>query len=134
MIVDSGKCPWKEHTDKLPMLNQPDPSYHDVSSYTQNFGHAAYIARCRIIPQRNMGATLLPFNTFLLLQGLEILSLRIERHGQNTIKVANYLASHPQVEWGNYAALANHPEHYLTIKQMDNGLPAGLLSFWYQRR
>ena len=128
MIVDSGRFPWKDHADKYPMLNQPDPSYHGVS-YTQSFGEAAYIARCRVIPLRNMGAALSPFNTFLLLQGLETLSLRIERHCQNTIKVANYLASHPQVEWVNYAGLANHPEHYLAIKQMDNGLPAGILSF-----
>ena len=128
MIVDSGKFPWKEHADKFPMLNQPDPSYHGVS-YTQSFGEAAYIARCRVIPLRNMGAALSPFNTFLLLQGLETLSLRIERHCQNTIKVANYLASHPQVEWVNYAGLANHPEHHLAVKQMDNGLPAGILSF-----
>lgn len=128
MIVDSGKFRWKDHADKYPMLNQPDPSYHGVS-YTESFGDAAYIARCRVIPLRNMGAALSPFNTFLLLQGLETLSLRIERHCQNTLKVAKYLASHPQVEWVNYAGLIDHPEHHLAVKQMDNGLPAGILSF-----
>ncbi|MFQ1007483.1 O-acetylhomoserine aminocarboxypropyltransferase [Gilliamella apicola] len=128
MIVDSGKFPWKDHADKYPMLNQPDPSYHGVS-YTETFGTAAYIARCRVIPLRNMGAALSPFNTFLLLQGLETLSLRVERHCQNTLKVAQYLEAHPQVSWVNYAGLSNHPEHQLAIKQMDNGLPAGILSF-----
>ncbi|MCT6868048.1 MAG: PLP-dependent transferase, partial [Gilliamella apicola] len=97
--------------------------------YTETFGTAAYIARCRVIPLRNMGAALSPFNTFLLLQGLETLSLRVERHCQNTLKVAQYLEAHPQVSWVNYAGLSNHPEHQLAIKQMDNGLPAGILSF-----
>ncbi|NUF27819.1 bifunctional O-acetylhomoserine aminocarboxypropyltransferase/cysteine synthase [Gilliamella sp. ESL0254] len=128
MIVDSGKFPWKKYADKYPMLNQPDPSYHGVS-YTETFGDAAYIARCRVIPLRNMGAALSPFNTFLLLQGLETLSLRIERHCQNTLKVAKYLESHPQVSWVNYAGLDSHPEHHLAVKQMNNGLPAGILSF-----
>ncbi|MCX8574197.1 MULTISPECIES: bifunctional O-acetylhomoserine aminocarboxypropyltransferase/cysteine synthase [unclassified Gilliamella] len=128
IIVDSGRFPWKKYADRYPMLNQPDPSYHDVS-YTDTFGDAAYIARCRVIPLRNMGAALSPFNTFLILQGLETLSLRMERHCQNALNVANYLISHPQVEWVNYAGLSNHPEHDLAVKQMDNHLPAGILSF-----
>ena len=128
MIVDSGKFPWKEHAEKYPMLNRPDPSYHGVS-YTETFGNAAYIARCRVIPLRNMGAALSPFNSFLLLQGLETLSLRMERHCQNALKVAQYLESHSQVSWVNYAGLPNHPEHHLAVKQMDKGLPAAILSF-----
>lgn len=128
IIVDSGRFPWKKYADRYPMLNQPDPSYHGVS-YTDTFGDAAYIARCRVIPLRNMGAALSPFNTFLILQGLETLSLRMERHCQNTLNVAKYLVSHPQVEWVNYAGLSNHPEHDLVVKQMDNHLPAGILSF-----
>lgn len=128
IIVDSGRFPWKKYADRYPMLNQPDPSYHDVS-YTDTFGDAAYIARCRVIPLRNMGAALSPFNTFLILQGLETLSLRMERHCQNALNVAKYLISHPQVEWVNYAGLSNHPEHDLAVKQMDNHLPAGILSF-----
>lgn len=128
IIVDSGRFPWKKYADRYPMLNQPDPSYHGVS-YTDTFGDAAYIARCRVIPLRNMGAALSPFNTFLILQGLETLSLRMERHCQNALNVAKYLISHPQVEWVNYAGLNNHPEHDLAVKQMDNHLPAGILSF-----
>lgn len=128
IIVDSGRFPWKKYADRYPMLIQPDPSYHGVS-YTDSFGDAAYIARCRVIPLRNMGAALSPFNTFLILQGLETLSLRMERHCQNALSVAKYLASHPQVEWVNYAGLSNHPEHDLVVKQMDNHLPAGILSF-----
>lgn len=128
IIVDSGRFPWKKYADRYPMLNQPDPSYHGVS-YTDTFGDAAYIARFRVIPLRNMGAALSPFNTFLILQGLETLSLRMERHCQNALNVANYLISHPQVEWVNYAGLSNHPEHDLAVKQMDNHLPAGILSF-----
>lgn len=128
IIVDSGRFPWKKYADRYPMLIQPDPSYHGVS-YTDTFGDAAYIARCRVIPLRNMGAALSPFNTFLILQGLETLSLRMERHCQNALNVAKYLVSHPQVEWVNYAGLSNHPEHDLAVKQMDNHLPAGILSF-----
>ena len=128
IIVDSGRFPWKKYADRYPMLIQPDPSYHGVS-YTDTFGDAAYIARCRVIPLRNMGAALSPFNTFLILQGLETLSLRMERHCQNALNVAKYLISHPQVEWVNYAGLSNHPEHDLAVKQMDNHLPAGILSF-----
>lgn len=128
IIVDSGRFPWKKYADRYPMLIQPDPSYHGVS-YTDSFGNAAYIARCRVIPLRNMGAALSPFNTFLILQGLETLSLRMERHCENALNVAKYLVSHPQVEWVNYAGLSNHPEHDLAVKQMDNHLPAGILSF-----
>lgn len=128
MIVDSGKFPWKEHAARYPMLTQPDPSYHGVT-YTEQFGAAAYVARCRVIPLRNMGAALSPFNTFLLLQGIETLSLRMQRHCENALRAAQFLERHPRVNWVNYAGLANHPEHALAQKYMDGGLPASIMSF-----
>lgn len=126
-IVDSGKFPWAEHKDRFPMLNEPDPSYHGVV-YTEAFGPAAFIGRCRVVPLRNTGGALSPFNAFLILQGIETLPLRMERHTQNAIAVANFLDQHPQVSWVNYAGLASHPEHALAQKYM-GGLPASILSF-----
>ena len=127
MIVDSGKFPWTEHAERFPMLNSPDPSYHGVV-YTETFGAAAYIARCRVIPLRNMGAALSPLNSFLILQGLETLSLRMERHCENAMKVAEFLEKHPQVNWVNYAGLPHHPEHALVQKYM-SGKASSILSF-----
>lgn len=127
MIVDSGKFPWTEHAEKFPMLNTPDPSYHGVV-YTETFGAAAYIARCRVIPLRNMGAALSPMNAFLIMQGLETLSLRMERHCDNAMKVAEFLKQHPQVSWVNYAGLPDHPEHALVQKYM-SGKASSILSF-----
>lgn len=127
IIVDSGKFPWAQHADRFPMLNQPDPSYHGVI-YTQQFGPAAFVARCRVVPLRNMGAALSPFNTFLILQGLETLPLRMERHCQNAIQVAQFLEQHPLVSWVNYAGLPSHPEYALAQKYM-KGTPASILSF-----
>lgn len=126
-IVDSGKFPWAEHKNRFPMLNEPDPSYHGVV-YTEAFGPAAFIGRCRVVPLRNTGGALSPFNAFLILQGIETLPLRMERHTQNAIAVANFLDQHPQVSWVNYAGLASHPEHALAQKYM-GGLPASILSF-----
>lgn len=126
-IVDSGKFPWAEHKDRFPMLNEPDPSYHGVV-YTDAFGPAAFIGRCRVVPLRNTGAALSPFNAFLVLQGIETLTLRMERHCENALKVAQYLADHPQVSWVQYAGLADHPEHALAQKYM-GGKPAAILSF-----
>lgn len=126
-IVDSGNFPWAEHKDRFPMLNEPDPSYHGVV-YTEAFGPAAFIGRCRVVPLRNTGGALSPFNAFLILQGIETLPLRMERHTQNAIAVANFLDQHPQVSWVNYAGLASHPEHALAQKYM-GGLPASILSF-----
>ena len=102
MIVDSGKFPWREHTEKFYMLTQPEPAYHGVV-YTEHFGAAAFVARCRTVSQRNTGSTLSPFNAFLLLQGVETLALRIERHVENARKVAEFLRGHRLVEWVNYA-------------------------------
>ncbi len=126
-IVDSGKFPWAEHKERFPMLNEPDPSYHGVV-YTEAFGAAAFIGRCRVVPLRNTGAALSPFNAFLVLQGIETLALRMERHCDNAQKVAEFLKQHPQVSWVQYAGLADHPEHALAQKYM-NGKPAAILSF-----
>ncbi len=126
-IVDSGKFPWAEHKDRFPMLNEPDPSYHGVV-YTEAFGPAAFIGRCRVVPLRNTGAALSPFNAFLILQGIETLALRMERHTQNALKVAEFLDAHDQVAWVQYAGLPSHPEHHLAQKYC-GGKPASILSF-----
>ena len=104
VVVDSGKFDWKASADKFPMMNKPDPSYHGVV-YTEALGPAAFIGRCRVVPLRNTGSALSPFNSFLIMQGLETLALRMERHCENAEKVARYLEDHPLVEWVNYAAL-----------------------------
>ena len=127
MVVDSGKFPWADNKDRFPLLNTPDPSYHGVV-YTEAFGPAAFIGRCRVVPLRNMGAALSPFNTFLILQGLETLSLRMERHCENAQKVAEYLQQHPQVAWVMFAGLKDNPEYELAQRYM-GGTPAAILSF-----
>ncbi|HEK1805007.1 TPA: bifunctional O-acetylhomoserine aminocarboxypropyltransferase/cysteine synthase [Proteus mirabilis] len=127
IVVDSGKFPWAEHKDRFEILNTPDVSYHGVN-YVEHFGAAAYIARCRVAPLSGTGAALSPFNAFLILQGLETLALRMERHTENAQKVAEYLQNHPQVVWVKYAGLTSHPEHNLAVRYM-SGKPAGILSF-----
>lgn len=127
VIVDSGKFPWAEHPKRFPLLNTPDISYHGVT-YTQDFGAAAFIARARVVPLRNMGAALAPMSAFQLLQGLETLALRMERICENTQKVAEFLEKHPLVAWVNYAGLASHKDHALAKKYM-NGKASGILSF-----
>lgn len=127
IVVDSGKFPWAENKARFPLLNTPDPSYHGVT-YTEAFGPAAFIGRCRVVPLRNTGAALSPFNAFLILQGLETLALRMERHCDNALKVAQYLKQHPQVSWVKYAGLPDHPEHALAQRYM-GGQPAAILSF-----
>ena len=127
IIVDSGKFPWAEHKDRFPMLNEPDPSYHGVV-YTEALGAAAFIGRARVVPLRNTGAALSPFNAFLILQGIETLALRMERHCQNAQKVAEYLKAHPQVSWVKYAGLSDSPSHALAQKYM-GGKASGILSF-----
>lgn len=131
IVVDSGKFPWAEHKDRFEILNTPDVSYHGVN-YVEHFGAAAYIARCRVAPLRGTGAALSPFNAFLILQGLETLALRMDRHTENAQKVAEYLQNHPQVAWVKYAGLSNHPEHDLAVRYM-SGKPAGILSFGIKR-
>jgi len=127
IVVDSGKFPWAEHKQRFPLLNTPDVSYHGVT-YTEAFGPAAFIGRCRVVPLRNMGAALSPFNAFLILQGLETLALRMERHCENAQQVAEFLKRHPQVSWVQYAGLPEHPEHALAQRYM-GGKPASILSF-----
>ncbi|MBN0986272.1 O-acetylhomoserine aminocarboxypropyltransferase/cysteine synthase family protein [Amphritea pacifica] len=127
VIIDSGKFPWADHADRFPLLNTPDVSYHGVV-YTDAFGPAAFIGRCRVVPLRNTGAALSPMNAFLLLQGIETLSLRMERVCENTQKVAEYLAAHDQVSWVNYAGLESHKDYPLAQKYM-KGQASGILSF-----
>ncbi|MDO9616603.1 MAG: bifunctional O-acetylhomoserine aminocarboxypropyltransferase/cysteine synthase [Pseudomonas sp.] len=127
IVVDSGKFPWADNKVRFPLLNTPDPSYHGVT-YTEAFGPAAFIGRCRVVPLRNTGAALSPFNAFLILQGLETLALRMERHTENALKVAHYLQNHPQVAWVKYAGLPDHPEHDLALRYT-GGKPASILSF-----
>ncbi|MCU7922627.1 MAG: aminotransferase class I/II-fold pyridoxal phosphate-dependent enzyme [Candidatus Thiodiazotropha sp. (ex Dulcina madagascariensis)] len=127
VIVDSGKFDWVANRERFPMLNEPDPSYHGVV-YTEALGAAAYIARCRVVPLRNTGAALSPHSAFLIMQGLETLGLRMERHCQNAMAVADYLKQHPQVKWVNYAALPESP-HHERCQKVTKGLASGILSF-----
>lgn len=126
-IVDSGKFDWVANKKRFPMLNEPDPSYHGVV-YTEAAGPAAYITRCRVVPLRNTGAALSPMNAFMIMQGLETLGLRMERHCENALKVAQYLEKHDQVEWVNYAGLASSPYHEL-CQRLLGGRASGILSF-----
>ena len=126
-IVDSGKFPWAEHKQRFRRLNEPDVSYHGVV-YTEALGPAAFIGRARVVPLRNMGAAISPFNSFLLLQGIETLAVRMDRICDNTLAVANFLKSHPKVSWVNYAGLADHPSHALVRKYM-RGKASGILTF-----
>ena len=129
-IVDSGKFPWGEHKERFAVLNTPDPSYHGVN-YVEVLGAAAYIARARVVPLRNTGAALSPFNAFLILQGIETLPLRMEHHCENALKVAQYLEQHPKVKWVNYGGLSTHPQHALVQKYL-GGKASGILSFGVQ--
>lgn len=127
VIVDSGKFPWSEHAERFPMLNEPEPSYHGVV-YTEAMGEAAYIARARTVPLRNTGSALSPLNAFLILQGIETLPLRMERHCQNAAAVADFLSNHPKVEWVSYAGLPDSP-YYELAQKYTGGKPSALLSF-----
>ena len=108
MIVDSGTFPWRDHPKRYYMLNEPEIAYHGVV-YTEHYGAAAFVARCRTVAQRNTGSTLSPFNGFLLLQGIETMALRVERHVENAGKVAEFLRNHKQVAWVNYAGFPDSP-------------------------
>ena len=127
IVVDSGKFDWAAHKAKFPMLNEPDPSYHGVV-YTEALGAAAFIGRCRVVPLRNTGAALSPFNAFQIMQGLETLGLRMERHCDNALKVANYLKNHDKVAWVNYAGLEDSPFRD-TCKKICGSRASGILSF-----
>ena len=127
MIVDSGKFPWAEYAAKYPGLTEPEPAYHGIV-YADALGPAAYIGRVRTVPLRNTGSALSPFNAFLLLQGLETLPLRMERHCENAMAVAKHLQSHSQVEWIHYAGLPDS-KYYDLAQKYTNGRPSALLSF-----
>ncbi|MBN3726257.1 O-acetylhomoserine aminocarboxypropyltransferase/cysteine synthase family protein [Burkholderia sp. Ac-20379] len=126
-IVDSGKFPWAEHQARYPRLSEPDVSYHGVV-YTEAFGPAAYIGRARVVPLRNTGAAISPFNAFLILQGIETLALRLERITDNALLVARFLKQHARVEWVNYAGLPDHPDHALAQRYL-GGRGPGILTF-----
>ncbi|HDM8202471.1 TPA: O-acetylhomoserine aminocarboxypropyltransferase/cysteine synthase [Vibrio harveyi] len=127
IIIDSGKFPWAQHKDRFPVFNQPEPSYHGVV-YTEAFGEAAFIGRARTVPLRNTGSALSPMNAFMLMQGLETLSLRMERHTENALKVAEYLSQHEKVSWVSYAGLPTSEFYPLAEKYMQ-GKPSAILSF-----
>ncbi len=127
IIIDSGKFDWVANKKRFPMLNEPDPSYHGVV-YTEALGEAAYIGRCRVVPLRNTGAALSAHSTFLILQGLETLGLRIERHCENALAVARHLQKHPKVAWVNYAGLEDSP-YYPVCQKICGGQASGILSF-----
>lgn len=126
-IVDSGKFDWAGHPERFEVMTTPDPSYHGVV-YTEALGPAAYIGRCRVVPLRNTGAALAATSAFQIMQGLETLALRMERHCENATLVAQHLSQHPQVEWVNYAALEDSP-HRATCERITGGRAAGIVSF-----
>jgi O-acetylhomoserine (thiol)-lyase len=127
VLVDSGQFPWVENKDRFKRLNEPDASYHGVV-YTEALGEAAYIGRARVVPLRNTGSAISPFNSFLILQGIESLPVRMDRHCENALAVADYLSDHKKVVWINYAGLPDHPDHDL-LKKYCSGKAAGILSF-----
>lgn len=126
-IIDSGRFPWAQHAKRFRRLNEPDVSYHGVV-YTEALGAAAYIGRARVVPLRNIGAAISPFNAFLVLQGIETLSLRIDRISENALAIARHLKEHPKVAWVNYAGLPDHPDHALVDKYL-SGKASGILTF-----
>jgi O-acetylhomoserine (thiol)-lyase len=126
-IIDSGRFPWADHKQRFKRLNEPDPSYHGVV-YTEALGPAAYIGRARVVPLRNTGAAISPFNAFLILQGIETLPLRLDRICDSALALANYLQTHPKVAWTNYAGLETHPDHALIQKYL-SGKASGILTF-----
>ena len=127
VIVDAGKFPWAEHKQRFPMLNEPDPSYHGVV-YTKDMGDAAFIGRARVVPLRNMGSAISPFNSFQILQGIETLPVRMDRHCENALAVAQYLQKHDKVSWVRFAGLDDHPDKPLVDRYM-NGHASAILSF-----
>lgn len=127
IIVDSGKFPWAENAERYPGLNTPEPAYHGVV-YTEALGPAAYIGRARTVPLRNTGSAISPMNAWQIMQGLETLALRMERHCDNAIAVAEYLEKHPQVEWVNFAGLSSDSSYDLAKKYFA-GKPSSLMTF-----
>ena len=132
IIIDSGQFDWAAHKERFAIMNTPDPSYHGVI-YTQAFGPAAYIGRCRVVPLRNTGAAISPLNAFQILQGLETLGLRMERHCENAEKLAAFLQQHPKVNWVNYAGLKDSP-YYQRCQDICSGKASGHFKLWRTRR
>jgi len=126
-IVDSGRFPWKAHADRFPMFSKPDASYHGMV-YTHHFGASAYIARCRSVYQRTTGAVISPLSSFLLLQGIESVALRVERHVENARRVAEFLRTDRRVAWVNYAGFADNPYNALAQKYF-GGRACSLMTF-----
>ena len=127
LIVDSGKFDWKSNSDKFPLLTTPDPAYHGMI-FTEACGPAAFITRARVVPLRNMGGALSPMNSFQILQGIESLAVRMDRHCSNAQAVAEFLENHDSVSWVNYPGLKSHPDNPLVKKYM-NGKASAVLSF-----
>ncbi len=126
-IVDAGSFPWADHADRFPAFNQPDPSYHGLV-YSERFGRKAFIARCRSVYQRTTGSVLAPMSAFLLLQGIETVALRVERHVQNARKVAEFLRDDPRIDWVNYAGFEDSPYYAMAQKYLQ-GQASSLLTF-----
>src|SRR5210317_2084456 len=127
VIVDSGEFPWAKHPQRFHMLNEPEESYHGVV-YTEALGAAAYIGRVRTVALRNTGSAISPMNAFLILQGMQILPLRMERHCDNALAVAKFLKDHPMVEWVNFAGLPDSP-YYDLAQKYTGGKPSALMTF-----
>jgi len=127
IIVDSGNFPWQQHRERFPMLTEPEASYHGLV-FTEHFGRAAYAARCRSVSQRTTGAVLAPLSAFLLLQGIETLALRMDRHVENGRRVAEFLRSDARVDWVTYVGFADSPYHQLAKKYL-GGQGLSLLTF-----
>ncbi|MFW5941647.1 MAG: O-acetylhomoserine aminocarboxypropyltransferase/cysteine synthase family protein [Chloroflexota bacterium] len=127
VIVDGGSFPWADHAERYPMLTEPEPAYHGVV-YTEAFGPAAYIGRTRTVPLRNTGSAISPVNAFLIMQGMETLALRMERHVDNAMQVARFLQDHDKVSWVSYAGLEDSP-YYELAQKYTNGRPSALLCF-----
>jgi O-acetylhomoserine (thiol)-lyase len=122
-IIDGGRFPWTEHAERFPMFNQPEPAFHDVV-FARDFPERPFVVRARSIQLRNTGATLSPLNAFLLLQGLETMAVRLERHEANTRVIADYLAGDPRVEWVSFAGFADHPHHHLVQRYLKGRVPS----------
>jgi O-acetylhomoserine (thiol)-lyase len=127
VIVDSGEFPWAKHPEKFHMLNEPEESYHGVV-YTEALGAAAYIGRVRTVALRNTGSAISPMNAFLILQGMQTLPLRMERHCDNALAVANFLNDHPRVEWVKFGGLPDSP-YYDLAQKYTGGKPSALMTF-----
>jgi O-acetylhomoserine (thiol)-lyase len=127
VIVDAGEFPWAKHPKKFHMLNEPEESYHGVV-YTQALGAAAYIGRVRTVALRNTGSAISPMNAFLILQGMQTLPLRMERHCDNALAAANFLKDHPRVEWVKFAGLPDSP-YYDLAQKYTGGKPSALMTF-----